>query len=130
MIATLRHDEQHQHPNGKGWVAETAYVADSVFVGPHAIVYGRAQLSDAVRIEDTAQVSGHAELSGDVIVCGNRWIDGNFRASTGVYRENPKVQTKSQRLRPAEDGLNSLVALEGRIPTIWCEYMDLDAQSE
>ena len=106
MITTLRNEEQHQHPNGKGWVAETAYVADSVFVGPHAIVYGRAQLSDAVRIEDTAQVSGHAELSGDVIVCGNRWIDGTFKASTGTFRENAKIATKAQRLRPAEDGLN------------------------
>jgi len=34
MITTLQNDEQHQHPNGHGWVAETAYVADSVFVGP------------------------------------------------------------------------------------------------
>ena len=27
-FTTLQNDEQHQHPNGRGWVAETAYVAD------------------------------------------------------------------------------------------------------
>jgi carbonic anhydrase/acetyltransferase-like protein (isoleucine patch superfamily) len=106
MITTLQNNEQHQHPNGRGWVANTAFVDNSVFVGEHAIVYGRARLSDNVRVEDTAQVSGNAELTGDVIVRGNRWVDGNFKASTGVYRENPKVQTKAQRLRPAEDGLD------------------------
>lgn len=32
----------HQHPNGGGWVAETATVAPGAFVGPAAQVYGTA----------------------------------------------------------------------------------------
>lgn len=105
MIATLRDDEQHQHKYGGGFVANTAHVADSVFVGPYAIVYGQAEITGRVRILDTASVSGHAVLSGNALVCGNRWIDGTFKASTGTYRENAKVATKAQRLRPTEEGL-------------------------
>ena len=105
MISTLRDDEQHQHKNGAGWVANTASVAPSAYVGPYAIVYGQAELTERVRVEGTAQISGHAKLSGSVLVCGNKWIDGNFRASTGVYRVNEKRENESKRLRPAEDGL-------------------------
>jgi hypothetical protein len=35
----------HQHPNGGGWVADTAKVADTSYVGPDAWVYGDAQVS-------------------------------------------------------------------------------------
>ena len=105
MISTLQTEDQHQHKNGLGWVANTASVEPSVYVGPYAIVYGRAELTERVRVEGTAQVSGNAKLSGSVLVCGNKWIDGNFRASTGVYRVNEKRENESKRLRPAEDGL-------------------------
>ena len=109
MIANLLESAQHQHknPNGTlgGWVAETAKVAPSVFVGPYAIIYGQAELTGKVRVLDTAQVSGHAKLSGDVAVYGNCWIDGAFHASTGHFHANAKVQSKQERLRPAEDGL-------------------------
>jgi carbonic anhydrase/acetyltransferase-like protein (isoleucine patch superfamily) len=105
MICTLKNEDQHQHKNGMGWVANTARVDDSVFVGPYAIVYGQAQLSERVRVLDSAQVSGHAILSGDVIVCGNRWIDGTFKASTGTFRVNEQVRTAAKRLQPAGDGL-------------------------
>ena len=99
MIANLRNDEQHQHPNGKGWVANTARVDDSVFVGPHALVYGHAELTDRVCVLDLAQVSGHAKLSGDVIVSGNAWVDGNTKACTGRIYKNERVQTKQERIR-------------------------------
>jgi hypothetical protein len=36
----------HQHPNGGGWVADTAKVADTSYVGPDAWVYGNAWVSD------------------------------------------------------------------------------------
>ncbi len=35
----------HQHPNGGGWVADTAYVAPTAYVGPDARVYGSAPRS-------------------------------------------------------------------------------------
>jgi UDP-3-O-[3-hydroxymyristoyl] glucosamine N-acyltransferase len=99
MIAHLREDEQHQHKRGLGWVANTARVDDSVYVGPHALVYGHAELTERVCVVDSAQVSGHARLSGDCVVSGNCWIDGTFKASTGRYWKNERVQTKQERIR-------------------------------
>ena len=99
MITTLKDDEQHQHPNGLGWVANTAKVDKSVYVGPHAIVYGHAELTDKVRVEGTAQVSGHTKLSGNVVVAGNAWVDGNTKASTGRFDKNDRVQEKQTRIR-------------------------------
>ena len=46
----------HRHPNGGGWVADTASVADTAFVGPDA------------RVSGSAHVSGDAMVSGDTVV--------------------------------------------------------------
>jgi hypothetical protein len=46
----------HQHPNGLGWVADTATVEVSAFVGSDAQVYGNAQ------VRGNAQVSGNAQV--------------------------------------------------------------------
>ena len=105
MICNLKAEDQHQHKRGGGWIANTAQVDESVFVDQYAIVYGQAKLSEKVRVLGTAAVSGHAVLSGNVVVCGNCWIDGTFKAKTGVFRINEKRETKQVRLRPAEDGL-------------------------
>ena len=98
MITNLKAEDQHQHANGKGWVANTAKVDDSVYVGPYACVYGHAEITGRVRIEDLAQISGHAKLSGDVRVCGFRWIDGTFTAKTGVYQYNEKSKARAERI--------------------------------
>ena len=105
VITNLKESEQHQHPRGLGWVANTAKVVPSVYVGPWAIVYGKAQLEGKVRVLDLAQISGNVHLSGDVLVYGNCWLDGNFKANTGKFHSNTKVQAEHKRLRPAEDGL-------------------------
>ena len=34
----------HQHPNGRGWVADTAHVDDSAYIGPDARVFGDARV--------------------------------------------------------------------------------------
>ena len=44
MITFLKPEEQHQHPNGGGWVANTATVDASAFVGSDAQVMSRVQL--------------------------------------------------------------------------------------
>ena len=46
----------HQHPNGGGWVADTAYVSDTAYVGLNAQVSGNAR------------VSGDAWVSGDTVM--------------------------------------------------------------
>jgi hypothetical protein len=35
----------HQHPNGGGWVQNTATVDESAYVGKNALVYGNAKVS-------------------------------------------------------------------------------------
>jgi acyl-[acyl carrier protein]--UDP-N-acetylglucosamine O-acyltransferase len=99
MIANLKAEEQHQHKNGGGFVANTAKVDPSVYVGPYALVYGQAELTGKVRILDFAQVSGHAKLSGDVVVSGNCWVDGTTKASTGHFYKNERQKEKQTRIR-------------------------------
>lgn len=47
----------HRHPNGGGWVADTAHVDESAYVGRRAWVYGKAW------------VYGEAQVSGEAWVC-------------------------------------------------------------
>jgi hypothetical protein len=44
----------HQHPNGGGWIANTASVVDTAYVGPKAMVFGSAWVAG------TATVKGFA----------------------------------------------------------------------
>jgi len=96
MICSLRDDQQHQHPLGKGWVSNDSSVADSVYVGPFAVVYGKSVLTDNVRVEDYGQVK-HSKLSGDVIVRRVAWVD-NVTAHKEVYEYNPKSKAQSERI--------------------------------
>ena len=65
----------HQHPNGRGWVADTAHVDDSAYIGPDAQVYGDAWVSG------NARVYGDARVSGDARVYGDAWVSGNAQVS-------------------------------------------------
>jgi len=40
----------HQHPNGKGWIAETAHADETAYIGPAARVYGAAQVYGDARV--------------------------------------------------------------------------------
>jgi hypothetical protein len=53
MINFLKAEEQHQHENGGGWVANTATVVATAYVGPDA------------RVSDNAQVFGDALVFGN-----------------------------------------------------------------
>ena len=73
MIAFLLPEEQHQHKNGGGWVANTATVDDSAFVGADA------------RVSGDAWVSGDARVYGDAWVYGNAWVSGNAWKEAPLY---------------------------------------------
>jgi UDP-3-O-[3-hydroxymyristoyl] glucosamine N-acyltransferase len=70
----------HRHPNGGGWVENTAYVADTAYVGPEAFVLHFARVEDQSRLEDEAVVSGYAQVWGSCklfqksMVCGHAVI--------------------------------------------------------
>ena len=69
MITFLKPEEQHQHKNGGGWVANTANVEATAFVGGNAWVFGNAQVFGDARVSDNARVSGDAQ------VFGNAWVE-------------------------------------------------------
>jgi|GEM_PF-4367056 len=48
----------HQHPNGGGWVENTASVEPTAFVGEDAQVYGNAWVYDNAQVCDNARVYG------------------------------------------------------------------------
>jgi hypothetical protein len=73
----------HRHPNGGGWVADSAIVAESAYVGPDATVFGLARVYGNARILGNSQVYGDAEVYGSASVYGysvirlRAWICGN-----------------------------------------------------
>lgn len=66
----------HAHPNGGGWVADSASVADSVYVAPNAMVLGTANVSGNVRIEDHAIIAGTASVKDNAVISGHAIVDG------------------------------------------------------
>jgi tetrahydrodipicolinate N-succinyltransferase len=58
----------HKHPNGGGWVADTATVAETAYVGPDAQVYGNAQVSENASVYGGARVFEDARVSGNARV--------------------------------------------------------------
>ena len=80
-----RMTEGRRHPNGGGWVANTATVAPTAYVGPDAMVLGQAKVLDHAIVEDyavvtdRAVVSGHARISGQAIVTDSARAEGYAR---------------------------------------------------
>ncbi len=81
-LAVAGHSGAH-HPNGGGWVEETATVADSVHVGPRARICDSPEVSGNVRIDarnygafvyNNARVYGNAKVI-DALVTGNGKVD-------------------------------------------------------
>ena len=48
----------HRHPNGGGWVADTAKVEETAYVGPNAQVYGSALVEGGVELLSDTRISG------------------------------------------------------------------------
>ena len=71
----------HRHPNGGGWVADTAHADTDAFVGPEASVFDRAQILGNASVSGSAWVRGDAVLSGSASVAGDAVVEGNARVS-------------------------------------------------
>ena len=89
MISFLKENEQHQHPNGGGWVANNATVDASAFVGRDAQVFGNA------RVSGNALVSGNAQLFGNARVSDNARVYGDAQLSGNAWVLNPLTITGS-----------------------------------
>ncbi|MBK6858130.1 MAG: hypothetical protein IPG97_16660 [Microthrixaceae bacterium] len=67
----------HRHPNGGGWVEDTATVDETAYVGPDARVFETARVSGSAWVYGTARVFGAAEVSGTALVFGAAEVSGN-----------------------------------------------------
>jgi len=67
-----------RHPNGGGFVADSATIADSAFVGPNAIVKGNATVEGTAEIRDYAVVNG-GTVTGNARVLERAIINGTVR---------------------------------------------------
>ena len=81
----------HIHPNGGGFVADSASVADTAYVGPNAMVLGWATVSDNAVITGHAIVGDRANVSGNAIVgdaasvCGSASVSENARVLESAF---------------------------------------------
>jgi len=69
----------HKHPNGGGWVEDTAKVHQLSFVGPSARVSGKAEVGGGCSIENRAVIGGNAQIFGIVSVRNDVAVGGNAR---------------------------------------------------
>ena len=65
----------HKHPNGGGWVANTAYVSPTAYVGPNVRVYHNARVYAYSRVYHNPRITGFARVFGDAVVSGIRRSD-------------------------------------------------------
>jgi len=71
----------HQHPQGGGWVADTARVDITAYIGPYAKVFGNATIRGHAQVYDDAQISGTAWIRDSARVYGQARVSGGV----GVY---------------------------------------------
>ncbi len=77
------------HPNGGGWVDNSASVDASAYVGPNAMVLDNAQVTGNARIEDYAVVMDSAKVQNNAVVSGFALIRNN-----AIVRDNAKVRDR------------------------------------
>ncbi|MFC1601891.1 DUF6055 domain-containing protein, partial [Candidatus Sumerlaeota bacterium] len=76
-----------RHPNGGGWVADTATVDETAYVGPNAMVLDYAQVLDHAVIEDFVIVYDKAVFKDNARGYGKLAVDkGVFSKDARVYR--------------------------------------------
>jgi len=102
----------HQHPNGGGWVENTAIVDATAYVGTGATICGRARIAGDARISDRATIAGDARIGdcaticGDARIGGDAMIGGDARVTRGEWTASPLyIQGTRHSLNMDGDGL-------------------------
>jgi carbonic anhydrase/acetyltransferase-like protein (isoleucine patch superfamily) len=66
----------HQHPKGRGWVADTATVEEMAYVDLGAKVYGDARVWSNAYVSGEARVYGNTQVFGNATICDNARVYG------------------------------------------------------
>jgi NDP-sugar pyrophosphorylase family protein len=81
----------HHHPNGGGWVANTATVAESAYIGEGVRVGSYAQIGNQVQIGSGVQIGNYVwiddavRIGDDVWVSERAWIGEGSRIGAGAW---------------------------------------------
>jgi len=81
----------HKHPNGGGWVADTAKVDETAYVGRDARVYGDARVYDNAMIGGYARVYGDAQVYDNAMIGGYAMVYGNATVGGDTYRADENI---------------------------------------
>lgn len=81
----------HLHPNGGGWVQNSALVANSVYVGPAAMILGNSVINGDARIENTALVLD-ASIDGNVRILDNAFVIRGTYTGNAIVRGQAFVE--------------------------------------
>ncbi len=101
----LKNMNGKRHPNGGGWVADTATVDETAYVGPHAMVLDEAKVLDDAVIEDYVIVYGKTIFRDNARAYGKLAVEeGVFRKDARMYiRNEPKWSTQKVTVSPDSD---------------------------
>lgn len=99
----------HQHPNGGGWVAESATVDLLAFVGPDAKVSGNALVSYYAVVSDNAQVADNAKVYDNALVSDNARVYDNAEVSGNAQVSGSAKVTKTPVRIPRSDGYDFII---------------------
>jgi len=88
----LKNMKGKRHPNGGGWVADTATVDESAYVGPNAMVLDEARVLDDAVIEDYVIVYGNAAFKDNARAYGKLAVaKGVFSKDARAYRRTDLI---------------------------------------
>ena len=99
----LRNSRGKRHPNGGGWVADSAQVAATAYVGPHAMVLDKAKVLDNAVIDD------YVIAYGDVVFKDNARAFGKLAIEKGLHSGNARLyirnenKSSAQKVNPEDD---------------------------
>lgn len=99
----LRNSRGKRHPNGGGWVADTAEVALAAYVAPHAMVL------DTAKVLDNAVIDDYVIAYGDVVFKDNARAFGKLAIEKGVHSGTARLyirneeRSSAQGVTPADD---------------------------
>lgn len=69
-------DTWHIHPNGGGWVENTAIVEDTVFVSEDSTISGHTEVLGNVSLNKCSDIMGNARVSGNIFIINYCTIGG------------------------------------------------------
>ena len=120
-----------RHPNGGGWVADTATVDETAYVGPHAMVLDEAKVLDDAVIEDFVIVYGNAMFKDNARAYGKLAVEeGVFSKDARMYiRNEPKWSTQKVTVSPDSDAPQKRYAQLTKAPPMQANFDIVQAET-